>query len=64
MQKKNFKEYQDMKYLRARQLAEHLKVSESTIWSYVRQGKIVAKKVSDRITLFEVKAVESALFGA
>ena len=51
------------KFMRAKQLAEHLGIGLSTVWLYVKLEKIEAKKVSDRVTLFEVEAVEKALFG-
>jgi predicted site-specific integrase-resolvase len=51
------------KFMRARQLAEHLGVGISTIWLWNKQGKITSKKLSERVTVFEVAAVEKALFG-
>ncbi len=50
------------KFMRAKQLSKHLSISISTIWLYLRQGKIKSKKVSSYITLFEVSEVEKALF--
>lgn len=51
------------KYLRAKQLAEHLSIGVSTIWLWNKQGKITSTKLSERVTVFEVAAVEKALFG-
>ena len=64
MNKENFEQYKIAKYMRARQLAEHLGIGLSTVWLYVKQGKITSKKISDRVTLFEVAEVEKALIGA
>ena len=50
------------KFMRAKQLSKHLSISISTIWLYLRQGKIKSKKVSSYITLFEVAEIEKALF--
>ncbi|WP_419677628.1 helix-turn-helix transcriptional regulator [Aliarcobacter lanthieri] len=52
------------KFMRAKQLAEHLGIGLSTVWLYAKQGKITPKKISDRVTLFEVAEVEKALLGA
>ena len=63
MSKENL-EQKTAKYMRAKQLALHLGIGLSTIWLYTRQGKITAKKASERVTLFEVVEVEKALIGA
>lgn len=52
---------QTQKYMRVKELAKHLSIGESTIWLYVRKGKIQAKKISSYITLFDVEEVEKAL---
>ena len=64
MNKENFEQYKIAKYMRARQLAEHLGIGLSTVWLYVKQGKITPKKISDRVTVFDVVEVEKALIGA
>ncbi len=64
MNKENFEQYKTAKYMRAKQLAEHLGIGLSTVWLYAKQGKITPKKASDRVTLFEVAEVEKALLGA
>ena len=52
------------KFMRAKQLAQHLGIGLSTVWAYAKQGKITPKKISDRVTLFDVVEVEKALLGA
>ena len=52
-----------VKYLRAKELAKHLGVGLSTVWLWNKQGKITSKKISERVTVFEVAEVEKALFG-
>jgi predicted site-specific integrase-resolvase len=47
--------------VRAKRLAELLGVGVSTIWLYVKQGKIKSIKLSDRVTVFNLEAVEKAL---
>jgi predicted DNA-binding transcriptional regulator AlpA len=39
--------------LRAKDIKKHFSVSLSTIWHYVRQNKLNAKKISPRITVFD-----------
>jgi len=50
------------KYYRARELAEHLGIGLSTVWHYVKLGKIKSKKLSSRVTVFNITEVENALF--
>ncbi len=63
MNKEIFEQYKIAKFMRAKQLAEHLGIGLSTVWLYVKQGKITANKISDRVTLFDVVEVEKALLG-
>ncbi len=64
MNKEIFEQYKIAKFMRAKQLAEHLGIGLSTVWLYAKQGKITPKKASERVTLFEVAEVEKALLGA
>ena len=64
MSKENFEQYKTAKYMRAKQLSMHLGIGLSTVWAYVKQGKITGNKISDRVTLFDVVEVEKALLGA
>ncbi len=59
--KKMQNKIQEPKYLRSKELAEYLSIGESTVWYYLKIGKIKSKKVSPRVTLFEVVEVEKAL---
>lgn len=38
---------------RAKEAAEYLGVSPSTIWLYAREGKLTAIKLSTRVTIFK-----------
>ena len=49
------------KFLRAKGIAKHFGIGESTFWYYVKKGKIKSKKISERVTLFDVNDVEQAL---
>lgn len=53
----------EKKFMRARELANHLGIALSTVWLYAKQGKITSKKLSERVTVFNVAEVEKALFG-
>ena len=58
------KEYQNMqkpKYLRSKELAIYLGIGESTVWLYVKQGKIIKHKISAKVTLFDVYQAEKSL---
>lgn len=51
------------KYMRDKQLAEYFSVGRSTIWYWHKLGRFGSKKLSSRVTVFEVAEVEKALFG-
>jgi hypothetical protein len=62
------KEYKNMyniiqkpKYLRAKELATYLGIGKSTVWLYVKQGKIIKHKISAKVTLFDVYQAEKSL---
>ncbi len=63
MSKEQYNTLQTKKYMRAKELAKHLGVGLSTIWLWNKQGKITSKKLSERVTVFEVAEIEKALFG-
>lgn len=49
------------KFLRAKELAEYFRIGESTVWYYLKKGKIESKKLSPRVTVFNVKEAEKFL---
>jgi excisionase family DNA binding protein len=51
-------------FLTARQLAEHLQVSESTVRRLRRTGRIPAIQLTDRLVRFNLKDVRAALVRA
>jgi len=57
-----FKILEIKKYYRAKELAEHLGIGLSTVWLYAKQGKITPKKISSRVTVFDIDEVKKALF--
>ena len=48
-----YKEPQQVENMRAKVAANHLACGVSTLWLWVRQGKIKAYKISDRVTIFK-----------
>ena len=46
------------KFLRAKEIAKYFGIGESTVWYYLKMGKIKSKKISERVTLFNVEEVE------
>lgn len=61
---KQFETLQTKKYMRAKELANHLGIGLSTVWLWNKQGKITSKKLSERVTVFEVAEVEASLIGS
>ncbi len=45
--------------MRAKEAHKYLGVGKSTLWLYVKQGKIKAYKLSDRVTLFKRSEIEA-----
>lgn len=64
MSKQEYKPFEEKKFMRAKQLSKFLNIGISTVWLYAKQGKITPRKLSERVTVFEVDEVEKALFGA
>lgn len=50
------------RFLRAKELAEYFCIGESTVWYYVKHGRIKSIKASPKVTIFDVIEVEKALF--
>lgn len=50
-------------FLTARQLADILQVSQSTVHRLARQGRIPSVRITSRITRFHLKSVRDALDG-
>lgn len=45
------------KYYRAIDVAEYLSIGKSTVWLYAKQGKLTPKKISSRVTVFDINEV-------
>ncbi len=48
----------EKRYYRAKEIAVYLGVSITTIWNYAKKGKLTSKKLSDSVTVFDIKEVE------
>ncbi|MDB2405699.1 DNA-binding protein [Arcobacteraceae bacterium] len=59
---KEYSSLQEKRYWRAKELAEHLGIGLSTVWLYSKQGRLTPKKLSSRVTVFDIREVEKALF--
>ena len=46
------------KHYRANEAKEYLGVGLSTIWLYAKQGKLTPKKISARVTVFDVEELD------
>jgi excisionase family DNA binding protein len=53
MSKTDFKEPQQVENMRAKEASRYLACGVSTLWLWVKQGKIKAYKLSDRVTIFK-----------
>ena len=49
----------DLDHMRAKEASKYLGVGLSTIWLYVKQGKINTVKLSDRVTIFKRKDLDN-----
>lgn len=47
----------EKKYLRAKEVAEYLSIGLSTVWLFASQGRLTAKKLSSRVTVFDIEEV-------
>ncbi|MBT5935085.1 MAG: helix-turn-helix domain-containing protein [Sulfurimonas sp.] len=45
------------RYYRAKELAELLGIGLSTVWLYAKEGKLKPKKISQRVTVFDIDDV-------
>ncbi len=50
------------KFLRANEVADYFGIGLSTVWLFAKQGKIHPKKLSPRVTVFDIVELNS-LFG-
>ena len=49
------------KYLRAKEVALYFGIGLSTVWLYVKEGKITPQKLSPRVTVFDIEELENLL---
>ncbi len=54
----------ERKYMRAKELAIYLGVGITTIWLWSREKKLTAKKISAKVTVFEIAEAEKLVNGA
>ncbi len=45
--------------MRAKEVAEYLSIGLSTVWLYVKQGKLHPTKLSPRITIFNKEEIDA-----
>ena len=55
----DYGESQRIVNMRAREAARYIGCGLSTIWLYVKQGKIKAYKISDRVTIFKKEDLDN-----
>lgn len=57
MSEEQFLQIKQKRYYRAKELAEHIGIALSTVWMYSKQGKLNPKKLSSRVTVFDIEEV-------
>lgn len=45
------------RYYRAKEVAKHLSIGLSTVWLYAKEGKLTPKKLSERVTVFDIEEI-------
>ena len=51
------------KFLRAKEVAKYLGIGLSTVWLYAKKGKLTPRKISERVTVFNIEEVEKLAGG-
>ena len=51
------------KYLRANEVKDYLGIGLSTVWLYAKSGKLTPKKISKRVTVFDIDEVNELING-
>jgi predicted DNA-binding transcriptional regulator AlpA len=46
-------------WYRAKEVAEYLSIGLSTVWLYKSQGRLTPKKLSARVTVFNIEEINS-----
>ena len=49
------------KYLRASEVVEYMGIGLSTVWLYAKEGKLTAKKISKRVTVFSIDEIDNLI---
>jgi len=58
---KQKKEDQIKKYYRAKEVSDLLGIGLSTVWMYSKQGRLTPKKLSEKVTVFDIEEVRQLL---
>ena len=49
------------KFLRAKETAHYLSIGLSTVWLYAKEGKLTPKKLSARVTVFDIDEINNLI---
>ncbi len=47
----------EKRWLRAKEVSQYLSIGLSTVWLYSAQGRLTARKVSPKVTVFDIDEV-------
>lgn len=64
MGKTDNKTLHQVENMRAKQASQFLSCGKSTLWLWVKQGKIKSYKLSDRVTIFKRTELEEFVNGS
>ncbi len=53
----------EKRWLRAKEVSQYLSIGLSTVWLYASQGRLTAKKLSPKVTVFDIDEVNSLFNG-
>ena len=53
----------EKRWLRAKEVSVYLSIGLSTVWLYSSQGRLTAKKLSPKVTVFDIEEVNRLLDG-
>ena len=51
------------KYMRPKEVAEYMRISIVTVWRYAKEGKLNPRKISPRVTVFNIDEIENLING-
>ena len=51
------------KYMRPKEVAAYMGIGMTTVWRYAKEGKLNPRKISPRVTVFNIDEIENLING-